>query len=382
MSSPAEEALRAAVRDLALQARPAPDLAAVAMRRGRRRRARRRAAAAAGAALVAVAAVALPFVLLRPESPVRPALPEPTATLTPTAGSRPEPTTTPNPEVLPVPGPSWSASPLALPGGWVVTSAGQGSSSRGSGWVLDRSRGGYLRAEGYDGVWPAPKGTLTALADETRPGKIGLADSARRQTKWIRTGKWIMQPQWSPDGRRLALTLRGEGEPMRLGVLDADGGFREFPVDTDRYFCTDSCFFTWTRDGREVALQQTGGGGPLSESERHPRRGVQLFSADDGRPTRFVAMPGDPAGPWAWSPDGRLVVVQGQHEPLLVETADGRVVRSLPAADAAFVTDDRLLYRRPYGSRDFVLADSTGRDLVRQPLPPELVDRNITVAPR
>ncbi|MFI7435284.1 hypothetical protein [Micromonospora haikouensis] len=366
MSSPAEEALRAAVRDLALQARPVPDLAAGAMRRGRRLRTRRRAATAAGAALVAVAAVALPFVLLRPESPVRPAVPEPTATVTPT------------PELLPTPGPSWSTSPLALPGGWVITSAAQG----GVGWVLDRDRGRYQRAAGYDGVWPAPKGTLAALADEDRPGEIGLADAARRRTSWIRTGKWIMQPQWSPDGRRLALTLRGEGEPMRLGVLDASGGFREFPVDTDRYFCTDSCFFTWTRDGREVALQQTGGGGPLSESERHPRRGVQLFSAEDGRPTRFVAMPGDPAGPWAWSPDGRLVVVQGQHEPLLVETADGRVVRSLPAADAAFVTDDRLLYRRPYADRDFVLADPTGRELVRQPLPPELVDRNITVAPR
>ncbi|MFI6161161.1 TolB family protein [Micromonospora haikouensis] len=370
MSSPAEEALRAAVRDLARQARPAPDLAVGAMRRGRRLRARRRAAVAAAAALVAVAAVALPFVLLRPESPVRPAVPEPTATVTPT------------PELLPTPGPSWSASPLALPGGWVVTGAGRGGSSQGgSGWVLDRSQGRYRPVQGYDGVWPAPEGTLTALADEDRPGEIGLADAARRRTDWFRTGKWLMQPQWSPDGRRLLLTIQGEGEPMRLGVLDADGGVRTFPVDTDRYFCTDYCFFTWAGDGREVALQQTGSGGPQSESARHPRRGVQLFSAEDGRPTRFVAMPGDPAGPWAWSPNGRLVVVQGQREPLLVETADGRVVRSLPAADAAFVTDDRLLYRRPYGDRDFVLADLTGRELVRQPLPPELVDRNLTVAP-
>ncbi|WP_433687576.1 TolB family protein [Micromonospora carbonacea] len=376
MSSPAEEALKAAVRDLARQARPVPDLAAGAIRRGRRLRARRRAAAAAGAALVAVAAVALPFVLLRPDSPVRPAVPEPTATVTPT------------PELLPTPGPSWSTSPLALPGGWVVTGAGRGGSNQGgSGWVLDRSQGRYLAVQGYTGVWPAPEGTLTALADEDRPGEIGLADSARRRTTWFRTGVWLMQPQWSPDGRRLLLTLRAEGDPMRIGVLDPAGGLDgkgaldSFPVDTDRYFCTDSCFFTWTRDGREVVLQQTGSGAPQSESARHPRRGVQLFSADDGRPTRFVAVPGDPAGPWAWSPDGRLVVVQGQHEPLLVETADGRVVRSLPAADAAFVTDDRLLYRRPYGSRDFVLADPTGRELVRQPLPPELVDRAVTVAP-
>ncbi|WP_157746309.1 hypothetical protein [Micromonospora inositola] len=45
----------------------------------------------------------------------------------------------------------------------------------------------------------------------------------------------------------------------------------------------------------------------------------------------------------------------------------------------------RLQYgggRWQYGSRDFVLADLTGRELVRQPLPKELVDRAVTVAPR
>ncbi|MEU5938922.1 hypothetical protein ABZ807_06975 [Micromonospora sp. NPDC047548] len=41
-----------------------------------------------------------------------------------------------------------------------------------------------------------------------------------------------------------------------------------------------------------------------------------------------------------------------------------------------------MLYRRPYGSGDFVLADTGGRELERQPLPRELVDRGITVAPK
>jgi hypothetical protein len=76
------------------------------------------------------------------------------------------------------------------------------------------------------------------------------------------------------------------------------------------------------------------------------------------------------------------VVVQGQQDPLLVETDSGRVVRTLPAADVVWVSADRLLYRRPYGTRDVVLADPGGRELVRQPLPKELVEREITVAPR
>lgn len=109
---------------------------------------------------------------------------------------------------------------------------------------------------------------------------------------------------------------------------------------------------------------------------------MQLLSVDDGRPTRLIDMPGGPVGPDAWSPDGKLVVVQGRQEPLLVETATGRVVNPLPTADVAWVTDDRLLYRRPLGAGDFVLADTTGRELVRQPLPKQLVGLEVTIAPR
>ncbi|MGC4808322.1 TolB family protein [Micromonospora sp. DT233] len=323
----------------------------------------RRRAVAATLAVVAVAAVAL----LRPGPWFRSAAPDPGATAAPV-------------EFRPTPAADWGSSPLALPGDWVVTSAVR----RGSGWVLDRGRNRYLPAEGHRGVWPAPQGGAVAVIDDdTHPRQIGLADANHQRITWTRVGWATGQPQWSPDGRRLALTTSDkETGTFSFGVLGTDGRFRRFPVDTKRYFCTDYCSFTWTRDGREVALQQTDAFAPRSETARHPRWGVQLFSADDGRPTRLVRMPGDPAGPWAWSPDGKLVVVQGQQEALLVETADGRVVRPLPTADVAFVSNDRLLYRRPHGREDFVLTDLAARELVRQPVPSELVDREISVAPR
>ncbi|WP_405115152.1 hypothetical protein OG559_11895 [Micromonospora sp. NBC_01405] len=366
MNSSAEEALRAAVHELAGEARAVPDLAAGALRRGRRVRAHRRAMVVA-VSVLAVAAMILPFVLLRHRPPVLPAVPEPTVSATP------------GPDLLPTPGRDWTTSPLVLPGGWVVGSALRD----GTGWVLDRSRNRYQRAAGYAGVWPAPRGAFSALVDANRPLEIGLGDTARGRTTWIRVGPGVGPLQWSPDGRRLVVTISDKDTGGRfIGVLSTDGGFRRYPVDTVRYFCTDHCFFTWTRDGREVALQQTDAFAPRSESARHPRRGVQLFSADDGRPTRFVAVPGDPVGPWAWSPDGRLVVVQGQAEPLLVETATGRVLRALPTADTVFVSDDRLLYRRPYGYRDYVLADPTGRELARQPVPREVATLDLSATPR
>ncbi|MEU5720964.1 hypothetical protein ABZ783_03940 [Micromonospora sp. NPDC047738] len=369
MSRALDATLRAAVHDLADEVRPAPDLAAGALGRGRRLRRRRR-VTAAGAALLAVVAVALPFVLLRPRPAAHPATPPVTATATP------------SPTMLPMSGPDWTKKPLLLPGDWVVTRA-QARGGSGTGFLLDRGRGRYYPTDRYDGIFPAPTGSLVAVTDETRPRDVGLIDLTDGNTRWYEVGRALSNPQWSPDGRRLLFTTQ---QVDRFGfiVLGTDGTRHTYPVNKSelRFLCTDYCFFVWTRDGREVALQQTDPNKSRSEAARHPRRGVQLFSVDDGRPTRFEPMPGDPAGPWAWSPDGRFVVVQGQQEPLLVETATGRVVNPLPAANVAWVSADRLLYRRPNGSGDFVLADLTGRELVRQPLPKQLVDLELTVAPR
>ncbi|SCF36747.1 hypothetical protein GA0070216_111138 [Micromonospora matsumotoense] len=362
MNRPAEDALRAAVHDLAEEARPAGGLALAALARGRRRRARRR-VAAAGAAVVAVAVVLVPLVLLRPDRPVQPA--------------RPTPSPTPSTMLLPTPGADWSTRPLALPGGWVVT----GGVTRGTGYVLDRTRSRYVRAGGYAEVWPAPTGTVTAVRDEQRPGQLGLADAATGKLRWQRVPGVIHHLQWSPDGRRLAVTVL-RGQMKRLGVLEVGGRYREYLVDPVRYLCTDYCAFTWTRDGREVTLPLTDSFVPRSESSRHPRWGVQFFSADDGRPTRFVKIPGDPAGPWSWSPDGNRVVVQGQREPLLVDAVTGTVLGPLPVAEVAWVGDDRLLYRRPGGYRDVVLADPAGHELQRLPLPRELAERTVSIAPK
>ncbi|MET7966034.1 hypothetical protein [Micromonospora sp. NPDC005305] len=361
MSTSLDETLRTAVRELADGAGPAPDLAARSLGRGRRLRRRRRVTAAA-AALVAVAAVTLPFVLFRP----RPTPPPPV-------------TTTPSPAVRPTPGADWARKPLMLPGDWVVTRA-QATDGSGKGVLLDRGRARYFSTNRYYGIAPAPTGSLVAVTDATHPRQVGIIDLTSGKTRWYEVGRTFTGPTWSPDGRRLLLT--GPLDHFGFVVLDLDGTRKTHPVDMKRFLCTDYCFFVWTRDGREVALQQTDPNRTRSESARHPRRGVQLFSADDGRPTRFEPVPGDPAGPWAWSPDGKHVVVQGQQEPLLVETATGRVVNPLPTADVVWVTDDRLLYRRPNGSRDFVLADTAGRELVRQPLPKQLIDLEVSVAPR
>ncbi|MEV0004375.1 hypothetical protein AB0H28_19130 [Micromonospora sp. NPDC050980] len=366
MSTSLDETLRTAVRDLASDAAPAPDLASRALGRGRRLRRRRRIGTTV-AALVAVVAVTLPFVLLRP----RPAPP-------PTTPTTPRLSATPSPALRAAPGPDWAERPLVLPGDWVVTRA-QTADGSGSGFLLDRGRGRYFATDRYDGIFPAPTGSLVAVRDDGRPREIGLFDLATGKTRWYEVGRALTAPRWSPDGRRLLFTTR-QVDHFGFVVLDLDGTRKTHPVGELGWPCADRCEFTWTRSGREVALALS-----KQKSEAWPRdlpKGVQLLSADDGRPTRLIDMPGTPVGPNAWSPDGTLVVVQGQQEPLLVETTTGRVVNPLPTADVAWVTADRLLYRRPLGARDFVLADTTGRELVRQPLPRQLVSFELTIVPR
>ncbi|MFI9640389.1 hypothetical protein ACIG87_10005 [Micromonospora sp. NPDC051925] len=55
---------------------------------------------------------------------------------------------------------------------------------------------------------------------------------------------------------------------------------------------------------------------------------------------------------------------------------------TLPVVDVAWVTDDRLLYRRPGGYQDVVLADPAGHEWERLPLPRKLAERTVTVAPK
>lgn len=380
MSRQAEDAVRVAVHNLADEARTAPELTDRALRQGRRLRRWRR-TVATGGALAAFVLLAAPYFWLRPDPPLVTATRAPR----PAAPAASVPAAASTPSDAPPPRGDWTRRILELPGGWVLTGATSTGVPAAQGYALDRERGRYIAvSRRYEEVWAAPRGGVAVVVDYERRGEVGLLNLGTGKVRWVRVGSYIMTPHWSPDGRRVALAvLDKDTGGFSLGVLTAaTGGYRAFPVDTSRYFCTDYCFFTWSRDGREVVLQQTDRNAPRSESIRHPRRGVQFFSADDGQPTRFVPLPGDPAGPWAWSPDGKLVVIQGQTDPLLVETGSGRVVRTLPASDAAWVSDDRLLYRRPYGSRDFVLADLAGRELVRQPVPKELLDREISVAPR
>ncbi|GLH98460.1 TolB family protein [Phytohabitans aurantiacus] len=372
-----DELLRKAVHDLAGTPQLPADLVTHAILGGRRIRRQRRAATALGA-MVAVIALATPFIWLHPRSAPSVTAPDPTA-----AELR----------VLPPPDDNWRDAPLELPGGWVVTGATSTGGPASDGLVLDRSQNRYVKVDKYEETWAAPRGRFAAVLDHDRPGDVGLLDVPTGKVRWVRTGQLTLNPEWSPDGTRLALTLLDkETGSSSLGVLSVDGSFQTFPVDTSsgwanrgpgQYLCTDYCLFTWMPDGKQVALQQTDPAVPRTESKPHARRGLQLFSADTGKPTRFVPARGDAAGPYSWSPNGRLVVIKGQEATQLVEVDSGRVVRDLPTIDLnsatlVWVAAERLLL---ISAGHATLLDPTGHPLERRDLPPELTGLRIAVAP-
>lgn len=397
----AERLLRMALRDLADEVdvggwspvgptgEPTGRVAAAAIRRGRWLRRRRRAAVAL-VAVAAVAAVAVPYQLLgrSGDALVPPVGPLP-ATPTPASPGPAEVPTAAEVPVVELNAANWADAPVELADGWVVTGAiSQSWSAPATGpdpsIVLDRSAGRYREIPLPAAAYPAPTGAMLAISDDDRPFEIGLLEAGTdAQVRWVHTGQHILTPQWSPDGRRLLLTVADkESAETRLTIVDADSGtVASWPVDTDRaFYCTDYCEFTWSPDGREVALSQTDPVGQRSESIRHPRRGIQFFSARDGSATRFVPVRGDVAGPWSWSPDGSQVVVQGQQSAQLVDVATGEVRSELPTSRVYWTSGDRLLYMDSAAGMVVAIGpDSTPHTRYR--LPDRLAGRELFLAP-
>ncbi|WP_329104631.1 hypothetical protein OG792_30285 [Micromonospora sp. NBC_01699] len=382
MSHATDEALRRAVRGLAGEARTVIDLAPLAMARSRRVRQRRRLVGAVAAGMVAFGVIAAPFLWLRPGSEPQPtgphivAPPSDRSTRLPVSPSRP-----PAPEA----GSAWRNRPLGLTDGWVMTGATTTGSPRQPAYVLDRARNAYVSYSAYDELWAAPSGNLAAVYDYDRRGETGLLDVSTGTIDWVRTGTHNVDPQWSPDGGKLLLTVVGEQPVGSLGAViltAATRQVRQFLADETTYPCTDYCQFTWLPDGREIALQQTDLTVERTKDARPPRRGLQLFSVDTGQPTRFLPIKGDVAGPYSWSPDGDSVVIQEQ-EPLLVDATAGTVLGKLPSADAFWTADDRLAYVTDGGGDPIAIQiDMAGNELLHLPLPPELAGRQLSVAPR
>ena len=244
--------------------------------------------------------------------------------------------------------------PVALPGGFVLTGLTSQGTPRRTSWVLDRARGYYVKLSQYESAFPAPRGPYVAVITAGGLSRIGIIDLRDGDLRWFDGDGWFGTPQWTSDGARLLISAfaTDDSGSMAFDIIDVDTGqIRRHEVDQINHRCTDWCMFTWMPDGAEVALPQTDTNVAHSEAEMDPRRGLQLFDADNGRPTRLLPIRGDIWSALSWSPDGRHVVVQGvteesprRYQTQLVDARTGSVVRTFPTHVAYWIDNGRLLY--------------------------------------
>jgi hypothetical protein len=322
--------LRDTVTDLAAESRPVNLMPAV---RARARRIRLvHGTGYLAAALAATLLLAIPYLAVHRDHALPPV----------TVSPAPSP---PSPSVAPPPGDL--DQPVDLPYGWVVTAASQTSPSQaGSSYLLDRAAHRYVRLD-YPMAWPAPAGPFVAVANPDGTG-LGLLDRRTGQVRWL-SGIGPDNPEWSPDGSRLLVTVGHTG----FAVVDAaTAGVHTHPLD-GTYPCNDSCVVTWYPDGRQVVRAQTDTSVPHDAALPDVQRGLRLFDADTGAPGALLPVHGLVARVGNWSPDRRTVLVTGtvvdgaqRHSRYqLVEAATGRLLATFPGQpwSSWWVDDQRLL---------------------------------------
>lgn len=156
-------------------------------------------------------------------------------------------------------------------------------------------------------------GPAHVLAYARRDGSVRAVDVDRHRGLWrSRPGSQPASLSWSADGRRLVVA-GAEG----VRVLDADGRVRSLA----RGAVTSAAF---APVGRQLALIR-----------RTPRGGTSQLVVRAGRSTRvLLASPGR-LGSFAWSPDGRWIVVDWASAGQWLFVPLSRSSRPVPAAQIA-----------------------------------------------
>lgn len=147
----------------------------------------------------------------------------------------------------------------------------------------------------------------------------------------------VVEPHWSPDGKRIAFMGRYPGGPRRVFIVPAQGGD---PVEatTDPL---DEGVPTWSPDGRTILF-----GEPLY---RRPASDMALHVIDVATGT-VSAVPGS-QGLWTarWSPDGKWIAALSiDNKTLMLLDTTSRQWRRVAAisdlATPAWSSDSALLY--------------------------------------
>ena len=148
-----------------------------------------------------------------------------------------------------------------------------------------------VRLDGGPAFAVGPGGMIIYMPDETAERTVDWIDRAGRSTPLLGSRRVYSDPRLSPDGSRLALTIRQEGA--------ADVWVYSFGAGTLSRLTrgAESLYPVWSPDGHSIAFCS------------NRRRSLDLYAVpSDGsaEPTLLYAGLGDKM-PDSWSPDGRTL---------------------------------------------------------------------------
>ena len=148
-----------------------------------------------------------------------------------------------------------------------------------------------VRLDGGPAFTVGPGGTIIYMPAETAERTVDWIDRAGRSTAALGARRVYSDPRLSPDGSRLALTIRQEGA--------ADVWLYSFLAGTLSRLTrgAESLYPVWSPDGRSITF---------SSNRRRTLDLYEVPSDGSGEPTLLYAGPGDKM-PDSWSPDGKTL---------------------------------------------------------------------------
>jgi hypothetical protein len=210
--------------------------------------------------------------------------------------------------------------------------------------VLDIASG-KVRSAGREGFSPSwsRDGRIALVVWRNFPRELGAIQIRRIvgshvRDKWLDTGTdgYDSSPSWSPDGTRLALATRLNGE-WTISIINADGSHR-------RLLARHASFPAWSPDGKLIAYKTPCGVKLITPSGRDAtsETGCHRFGLRNAP---------------SWSPDGKWIAISRKDGPPTFSGGTGVYVVKRDGSHGSF---------RPAGSSGLL---GPGAPIAWQPIP-------------